>query len=155
MKKYIALFLCAVLALGCLSGCQELVLGAVNLSQQAAQAAADTLKNQVVSLVNQHKVEVVEVKTAFGTIAEKADFGTEFLVAVLIRTESETAAQACAQALETVLKTTGYAVQEGQEIELELLCFQELSYDHEDFSDGTYYTVYGYIPSVLGDTDKK
>ncbi len=150
MKKLLAVLLCAALFAGCLSGCQEMVMGAVGLSQQAAQAAADKITEKMTEIIGQHKVEVVEMKTAFGTIAIKDDWGKELLAAVLIRTESDSAAETCAKALSGIFSETGFVRQTGREVELELLCFQSITYDHTDYADGSYYTVYGYSPSVVG-----
>lgn len=146
MKKFICAILAMVFLLSCLVGC-------ANVSQIAgnvADAAAKELENQLKTTLEKHKVEVVELKTAFGKLNGEDDKAMQFFAAALIRCESDTAAQTCATALDALFEQAGAMVQTESAIAHEALVHKTLAYDHADFSAGNYYTVYVYNSTLLG-----
>ena len=139
MRRIISLLL-AVCMLLCVSGCA--VVG--DIAGNVADAAAKELENQLKATLEKHKVEVVEVKTAFGNLNSNDDMALQFFGAALIQSDSDTAAENCAKALDAVFEEAGFMTQTGSAIEVKYLVHKTLSYDHTDFSEGNYYTVYVY-----------
>ena len=139
MRRILALLLVVCMALS-VSGCA--VVG--DIAGNVADAAAKELENQLKATLEKHKVEVVELKTAFGNLNSNDDKALQFFGAALIRSESDTAAENCAKALGTVFEEAGFMVQTGSPINVKYLVHKTLSYDHTDFSEGNFYTVYVY-----------
>ena len=146
MRKMIALLLAAVMLCGAFSGCSTVS----DIAGNVADAAAKELETQLKATLEKHKVEVVEVKTAFGKLNGDDDKALQFFCAALIRSDSETAAQTCATALDTIFEEAGCAVQSGNQFSHSALVHKTISYDHSDFRGGNYYTVYVYNSSLTG-----
>ena len=140
MKRIFALILSAILVLGCFSGCA--MVG--DIAGNVADAAAKELENQLKATLEKHKVEVIEVKTAFGKLNGDDDKALQFFAAVLIQSDSETAAATVTQALSGMFEEASFQLQTGSAIENKHLVHKTLSYDRTDFSAGNYYTVYVY-----------
>ena len=147
MRKWMALVLAAVMLCGMLSG--SAVVG--DIAGNVADVAAKELENQLKATLEKHKVEVVEVKTAFGQLNGEDEKALQFFCAALIRSESETAAQTCATALDAVFEEAGCMVQSESRLVHSALVHKTITYDHTDFSGGNYYTVYVYNSSLTGD----
>jgi len=139
MRKLISVVL-VILLVTALTGCA--VVG--DIAGNVADAAAKELENQLKATLEKHKVEVVEVKTAFGNLNSNDDMALQFFGAALIQSDSDTAAENCAKALDAVFEEAGFMTQTGSAIEVKYLVHKTLSYDHTDFSEGNYYTVYVY-----------
>ena len=150
MRKVICLFLAAVLMFG-LVGCATLGEVAGNV----ADAAVKELENQLKSQLEKNKVEVVELKSAFGEL--NAEGGKmQFFLAALVKTENTDALDTCANALDSVFAEKGWEAQSGSKVENEKLVKKEITFKHSDFADGNYYIIYGYAPDVTGGLlDKK
>ena len=150
MRKVICLFLAAVLMLG-MAGCATLGEVAGNV----ADAAVKELENQLKSQLEKSKVEVVELKSAFGEL--NAEGGKmQFFLAALVKTENTDALDTCADALDSVFAEKGWAAQSGSKVENEKLVNKEITFKHSDFADGNYYIIYGYAPDITGGLlDKK
>ncbi len=147
MRKWIALLLAAVLLCGTFSGCSTVG----DIAGNVADAAAKELESQLKTTLEKYKVQVVEVKTAFGKLNGDNDKATQFFCAALIKSESDTAAQTCATALDAIFETAGSMEQTGSRVAHFALVHKSIQYDHTDFSDGNYYTVYVYNSSLTGD----
>ena len=144
MRKVICLILAAVLMFG-LVGCATLGEVAGNV----ADAAVKELENQLKSQLEKSKVEVVELKSAFGEL--NADGGKmQFFLAALVKTENTDALDACMNALDSVFADKGWESQDSSKVENAKLVNKEIVFQHSDFSDGNYYIVYGYAPDVTG-----
>ena len=144
MRKLICGILCLVLVLG-LCGCSTVG----ELAQGAADAAVQELEKQVKQTLEKNKVEMVQMKTAFGKLND--DGGKlQMFCAVLIKAENETIVQGCVTALGSVFEEAAMARQTQSKVENDRLVHKEVVFDHSDFSDGTYYVVYGYTSSLLG-----
>ena len=136
-----------ILLFALLTGCSQ-----VNeIADNVAQAARDELLQQIESKLEEHKVDVVEIKTAVGNLNGDDSKALQFFAAILIRTNSDTAPNTCADALKGMFTQTGYMTQEESAVTHELLVHKQIAYDHSDFSGGTYYTVYAYSKSLLPD----
>lgn len=144
MRKIISFVLALVLLAG-LGGCTQIG----QIAEEVAAAARQELENQVRATLEEHKIEVVEMKTAFGDLND--DGGKlQLFCAMLVRCESEAVVKGCVTALDTVFEQTGMQVQTGSTVESEHLVKKGIAFDHCDYTDGTYYLVYGYISSFTG-----
>ena len=143
MKRWIALVLAAVLL--ALSGCAAVG----DIAGNVAQAASEELKNQVQKTLQQYTVDVVEMKTAFGSLNDEGG-KLQFFCAVLVKCETESVVQACVDALGSAFDQKGMAVQTGPEVVNDLLTKKQITFDHADYTDGTYYLIYGYKSAFEG-----
>ena len=148
MRRSISLILIAVMLACLFAGCGETVN---EIADSVKKAAMEELEAQVKATLEEHKLEVIELKTGFGKLND--DGGElQFFCAALIRTDSTAIAQGCVDALNKVFTDAGLLSQTGSKIESTHLVHKELTYKRTDFSDGTYYTVYGYhadLASIL------
>ena len=149
MKRILSLVL--ILVLSCFAGCAAVG----EIAGNVADAAAKELENQLKATLEKHKVEVIEVKTAFGKLNGDDDKAMQFFAAALIRCESDTAAQNTATALDALFEQAGAMVQTDSAVAHEALVHKTITYSHTDFSAGNYYTVYVYNSSLTGDLLKK
>lgn len=145
MKRILTFILAIVLICTVFTGCNK-----VNeIADSAVQAAKAELEKQIQDKIREHKVELIELKTAVGNLNSDNKLAVQFFAAVLIYTESETAPGTCADALSGVLGEAGYMVQTESKVTHEKLVHKSLAYDHADFSAGNYYTIYIYKDSLL------
>ena len=144
MRRFIAILLVAVTVM--LVGCS----GVGDIAASVADAAKQELENQVKTIIEKNKVELVEMKTAFGELNDEGG-KTQFFCAALIKCESEKMVEECVKAMDVAFKEAGMAVQTGSKVENEHLVYKEITFDHADFSEGTYYVVYGYTASLVGE----
>ena len=144
MKKIIALILVLACIGGVATACSEI---ASDITANVLEAAKKELETQVKEKVEEYKVTVVEMKSAFGDIND-ADAKNQFFCALLIRTESETSASTCADALKKVFGKAGYMMQVDSKVESEHLTKQTITYSHSDYEGGNYYTVYVYVEDI-------
>lgn len=151
MKRLFALILSIILVLGCFAGCAAVG----EIAGSVADAAAKELENQLKATLEKHKVEVIEVKTAFGNLNGEDSKSIQFFAAALIRCESDTAAQNVATALDALFEQAGSMTQTESAVTHEALVHKTITYGHTDFSAGNYYTVYVYNSSLTGDLLKK
>ena len=143
MRRIVSLLL-AVCMLLSVSGCA--VVG--EIAGNVADAAVEELESQLKATLEKHKVEVVEVKTAFGHLNGEDEKEMQFFCAALIRSDSDTAAQTCATALDAIFEQTGFTAQTASQVTNSVLEHKTVVYDHSDFSGGNYYTVYVYNSSI-------
>ena len=144
MRKIVCLILAAVLMLS-IVGCATVGEVAGNV----AQAAMKELEGQLKSQLEENKVEVVELKTAFGELNEEGG-KMQFFLAALVKTENTDALQKCADALDSVFAEKGWEAQSGSKVENAKLVKKEIVFKHSDFSDSNYYIIYGYAPDITG-----
>ena len=149
-KKLLSLFLTAVLVLS-LCACSGTV---GEIAGNVASAAMDELENQVKKVLEENKLEVVELKTAYGKLNDEGP-EKQFFCAALVKANSEAVAKACADTLNKICTASGVLTQTGSTVESPYLVHKNITFQHSDFSDGTYYVVYLYqadltieLPSV-------
>jgi hypothetical protein len=138
-RKLLALFLPAILLLS-LCGCNGTV---GQIASNVLDAAVEELKVQVARVIEENKVEVVELKTAIGKLNDEGP-RYQFFIAVLVKTNSPAAAQGSADALSGLFTTTGVVTPTGSALESEYLVHKSITFNHSDFSGGNYYVIYGY-----------
>lgn len=139
MRKMSAILLVLVMVASLMAGCSAVG----DIAGNVASAAMEELENQVKAVLEKNKVDVVELKTAFGKLNDEGS-KLQFFCAALIRSENEIAVEGCAKALDGVFEHTGVQIQTGSKVESEYLVHKEITFSHSDFSDGTYYVVYAY-----------
>ncbi len=143
MKRLFCTLLAAVMLLSVLAGCSE-------MAGNAADAAKEKLTEKFQSILDEYKVEVVEVKTAAGKLnGDKA--AVQFFCAALVKANSDSLVQPCAKAMGKIFEEAGFQIQTGSRVESAYLEHKDITFDHTDFSDGSYYTLWVYN-SVLEKT---
>lgn len=143
MRKLISLILLMALTACLLAGCGETT---GKIAASVAEAAREELEVQVKAVLEEHKLEVIEIKTAFGKLNDTAD--NQYFIAALVRTENTDIIEASLSGLNKVFTDTGCLPESDSTIDSEHLVHKDLSYSRTDFSDGTYYTVYGYLDDL-------
>lgn len=139
IRKVVSLILVAVLLCGAFAGC-----GLVEeIADSVVAAAKQELENQIKAKLEEQKVDAVEMKTAFGKLNDEGG-EYQFFGAVLVKTDSQMLPQAAADALAKLFTDAGLVAQTGSKVENAHLVHKDITYDHSDFSDGTYYTIYVY-----------
>ncbi len=144
MRKVLCIFLAAALLLS-LTGC--VAMGSI--AGNVADAAAKELEQQLKSTLEKNKLELVEMKTAFGELNDQGG-KLQFFCAALVKAENEEALEVCRKVLGSVFDETGIAPQSAPEFSNARLVHKTITFDHGDFSQGNYYVVYGYMGALLG-----
>jgi type III secretory pathway lipoprotein EscJ len=144
IRKVVSLILVAVLLCGAFAGC-----GLVEeIADSVVAAAKQELENQIKAKLEEQKVDAVEMKTAFGKLNDEGG-EYQFFGAVLVKTDSQMLPQAAADALAKLFTDAGLVAQTGSKVENAHLIHKDITYDHSDFTDGTYYTIYVYTSLSL------
>ena len=142
-RKFLALILAASQALS-LCACGET---AGQFADSVMNAAMTELKNQMTQLLEKNKLEVVEVKTAFGKLND--DGGKyQFFIAALVKSNSTSVAQSTANSLDKIFSDAGLTAQSGSQLSNSHLVHKEITFKQTDFSAGNYYVVWGYAADL-------
>ena len=142
-RKFISLILAAAMALS-LFGCSG---KAGEIAGSVKDAAVNELKNQVQQLLEENKLEVVEMKTAFGQLND--DGGKyQLFIAALVKSNSEAIPQSTADTMAKLFSDAGLTLQTASRLENAHLVHKEISFNHSDFSDGSYYVIWGYAADL-------
>lgn len=138
--KLFALVLALVMLASLFTGC-----GAVGeIAGNVADVAKAELEKQVRAVLNEYKVDVIELKTVAGKLNDQ-EGKFQFFCAVLVRSDNIAGPQSCADALGKVFQVSGLTNQTASAIESPYLVNKTLSYTYSAFDDGsTYYTIYVY-----------
>lgn len=152
-RKLIALVLAAGMILCLFSGCDTVGKIAGNV----ADAAMKELENQVKAVLEEYKVDLIEMKTTAGKLND-GNGDLQIFCAILVRSDNDTLPRSCADALGKIFTDAGVMVQTGSEIESSYLVHKDLSYTYAGLESGdTYYTIYVYStidPSALLATEE-
>ena len=140
MRRILSVFLIIALTACLFAGCGDTV---DKIADSVIQAAKEELVAQVKLALEENKLEVIEVKTAYGKLNDNGS-DMQFFVAALVRTEKTDIIEASLVAPSKVFTDTGILAETDSSIDSTHLVHKALSYGHSDFSDGTYYTVYAY-----------
>ena len=143
MRKFISVILIIALTACLFAGCSST---ANKIAGSVAEAAREELEVQLKAALEEHKLEVIEIKTAFGKLNDTAD--NQYFIAALVRTENTDIIDASLAGLKFVFTDTGCLPETNSTIDSEHLVHKDLSYSRTDFSDGTYYTVYAYYDDL-------
>ena len=142
-RKVLSLVLAAVMVLS-LCGCGGT---AGRISDSVLDAAMAELKNQVKALLEQNKLEVVEIKTAFGRLNDDGS-RFQFFIAALVRSNSTAVPQSTADALGRLFTEAGLHPQTSGAFENPHLVHKDITFKQTDFSSGGYYVIWGYAADL-------
>ena len=109
-------------------------------------AAKTELEKQISAKIAENKIDVVETETAFGKLNDNGEY--QFFCALLIQTNSEDNAASAAAKVADLFGEASYLEQTGSTVEHEYLVHKTVTYDHTDFSEGNYYTIYIYVEDI-------
>jgi len=138
-RKFFAALLCVLLMVPMVAGCGEAV---GEIAGNVASAAMKELENQIRKTLEENKLEVVELKTAFGALNGTGE--NQFFCAALIKSDATAIPQSAADTLAKVFTDAGLVQQTGSAIESGYLQHKALSFKHSDFSGGNYYIIFAY-----------
>ena len=147
MKRITSIFLILALVLSVFAGCGEKV---GEIAGNVADVARAELENQVKALLEEYKLDVVEIRTTAGELNGSGKL--QFFCGVLVQANSESVPQGCADALAKIFEDAGVQRQTGSKIESAYLTNKELSFKFSEFEAGKdYYLIYAYtskLPSL-------
>ena len=143
-RKFFAVMLCLLLVMSLFAGCSET---ASEIAGNVANAAMKELENQIKQVLEENKLEVVELKTAFGALNGSGE--NQFFCAALVKSDATAIPQATADTLKKVYTDAGLLPQNGSTIESGYLQHKTISFKHSDFSDGSYYVVFVYHEDLV------
>ena len=144
MKRRLSALFLAVLMMLTLSGCGET---AGKIADSVMDAAVAELKNQVKLLLEQNKLEVVEIKTAFGKLNDDGS-KHQFFIAALVKANSDAVAKSTANALGKLFTDAGLTVQSDSQLENSHLVHKSITFKLTDFSAGGYYVIWAYASDL-------
>lgn len=145
MKRYLSLILALILTAVVFTGCGETV---GEIAGNVADAAMEELETQVKEKLEEYKIDVVEIRTAIGKL-NGSDGKNQFFCGALVKANSSTAPESCAEALGKLFEDAGFAVQTGSKIDSAYLEHKELSFKFSGFDSGeTYYLIYAYTSKL-------
>lgn len=142
-RKVFSLILAAALVFS-LCGCGGTV---GEIASSVMDAAMKELKNQMVQLLEENKLEVVEVKTTFGQLNDSGS-KYQFFIAALVKSNSTAVSQSTADALGKLFTEAGLTVQNASTLENSHLVHKDITFKHSDFSDGNYYVIWAYAADL-------
>ena len=142
-RKFLCLILAVIMTLS-LVGCG----GATGQIADAVMEAAMTeLRNQVKALLEQNKLEVVEIKTAFGKLNDEGG-KFQFFIGALVKSNSTAVPQSTADTMGKIFSEAGLTAQSGSALENSHLVHKDITFKHSDFSEGNYYVIWGYAADL-------
>lgn len=140
IRKISILVLVLVMTVSLFAGCGETVS---EIAGNVADAAIEELEKQVKSALEKNKVDVIEMKTAYGKLNDDGS-DSQFFCAALVQSNSTNIPQAAADTLGKLVTEAGLLSQTGSKVESNLLVHKEIEFKHTDFSEGNYYVIYAY-----------
>lgn len=139
-RKHISLILALILSLSLLTGCETVG----QIAGSVADAAREELESQIRAILEEYKMDVIELKTTAGELND-GEGDIQFFCAVLVRADNDAVPNSCADALGKVFQHSGIVIQEDQAIESPWLTKKSLTYSYTGFGSGeTFYTIYVY-----------
>ena len=142
-RKMISLLLAVIMTLS-LCACGGT---AGQIADSVMEAAMTELKNQVRQLLEQNKLEVVEIKTAFGKLNDEGG-KYQFFIAALVKSQSTGVPQSTADTLDRIFSQAGLNPQSESALRNEHLVHKEITFKQTDFSSGDYYVLWGYAADL-------
>ena len=145
MKYRFTALILAVILLLTLSGCSDVV---GEIAGNVADAAAKELEAQIKKTVEEYKVDVVEIKSAIGTLDPAVSSDQQFFCGVLVRSNSDAIPMSVAATLGNIFEETGCQRWLKSEIDNDHLVNKKIAFKHSDFGSGDYYLIWGYTTSL-------
>ena len=148
-RKFLCLFLAVLMVLS-LSACGGT---AGEIADSVMDAAMKELKNQVTALLEKNKLEVVEIKTAFGQLNDEGS-KYQFFIAALVRSNFTDIPQSTANSMDQLFTEAGLTAQSTSQLDNPHLLHKDITFKHTDFSAGNYYVIWGYAADLSIDLDQ-
>ena len=146
MKRKFWAFLLALSLILSLTGCAT--VGAI--ADSVLEAAATELKNQVKKLLEENKLEVVEIKTAFGKLNDNGG-KYQFFIGALVKSNATGIPNAAAEGMNKIFTEAGINAQTSPDLENNHLVHKSITFKQTDYSEGGYYVIWGYMGDVTID----
>ena len=140
IRKLISVILVFTLFACLMPACSDTVS---EIAGNVADAAMKELENQIKQTLEKNKLEVVEMKTAYGKLN---DGGSEnqFFCATLVKSKSTAISQAAADMVGKLVTDSGVISQSDSQVESEYLVHKDITFEHTDFTSGDYFVIYAY-----------
>ena len=139
-RKVISLAMALLMAFALFTGCEKVG----EIATSVADAAMNELKAQVSAVLEEYKVDPIEIKAAAGKLNDNGE-PLQVFCAILVRSDNDALPRSCAEALDKLFADAGFMVQEGNRVESEYLVHKDLSYTYTGLGgEDTYYTIYVY-----------
>ncbi len=123
------------------------------IGKEVLEKAEEKLTEQVEEVMEEYGLEVVEIRPAVDLFNDEGG-EHQFFCAALVQTNSEKSAEDCAKALKLIFDDAGTMEQTDRKVtDVDVLVHRGVTYRHEDYSEGNYYTVYVYIEDVEDHVD--
>ena len=120
------------------------------IADSVLDAAAAELKNQVKQVLEENKLQVVEIKTAFGKLND-AGGKYQFFIAALVKSDATGIPNAAAEGMNKLFTEAGLNAQTTSALENSHLIHKDITFKHSDFSDGEYHVIWGYMGDLTID----
>ena len=139
-RKYISLVLALMLVLSLFTGCEAVG----QIAGSVADAAIAELETQIRAILEEYKMDVIELKTTAGKLND-GEGDIQFFCAVLVRADNDAVPRSCADALGKVFQNSGIMPQTSRSIESPFLVNKTLDYSYTGFGgEENLYTIYVY-----------
>ena len=141
-RKIWALFLALSLIFS-LAGCGKVG----EIADSVLDAAAAELKNQVKQVLEENKLDVLEIKTTFGKLNDSGS-KYQFFIAALVKSNATGIPNAAADAMNRIFTEAGLNAQTTPKLENTHLVHKDITFKQTDFSAGGYYVIWGYAADL-------
>lgn len=117
------------------------------IADSVMDAAMNELKAQVKQLLEKNKLEVMEIKTAFGKLNDNGG-KYQFFIAALVKSNSTNVPQSTAETMNKIFSEAGLTPQSESALQNDHLVHKAITFKHTDFSEGNYYVIWGYAADL-------
>ena len=146
MKFLIRTLILVLIASLILSSCGKVG----EIADSVLDAAAAELKNQVKQVLEENKLQVVEIKTTFGKLNDTGS-KYQFFIAALVKTDATGIPNAAAEGMNKIFTEAGLNEQTASNLENAHLVHKDITFKHTDYTDGEYYVIWGYMGDLTID----
>ena len=117
------------------------------IADSVMDAAMAELKNQVKQFLEQNKLEVVEIKTAFGKLNDNGG-KYQFFIAALVKSNATSVPQSTADGMNKIFSEAGLTPQTESRLNNPHLIHKDITFKQADYSAGGYYVIWGYAADL-------
>ncbi len=120
------------------------------IADSVLDAAAAELKNQVKQVLEENKLQVIEIKTAFGKLNDSGS-KYQFFIAALVKSDATGIPNAAADGMNKIFTEAGLNEQTTPNLVNSHLVHKEITFKHTDYTEGEYYVIWGYMGDLTID----
>ena len=120
------------------------------IADSVLDAAAAELKNQVKQVLEENKLQVIEIKTTFGKLNDTGS-KYQFFIAALVKSDATGIPNAAADGMNKIFTEAGLNAQTTPNLENSHLVHKEITFKHTDYTEGEYYVIWGYMGDLTID----